>query len=54
MRASTETGVAGMPETKVSARQTFGIESELEVPPPAKTTEPVPDPEPASSTIAAS
>ncbi len=46
MRATTEAGVAGMPETKVSARQMFGIDSDLEVPAYAKTSEHVPDLDP--------
>ncbi len=46
MRAPSEAGVPGMPEMKVSVRQVFGIDSDLEVPAYAKADSHVPDLDP--------
>ncbi len=46
MRAQTQAGVTGLPDMKVSVRQVFGIDTDLEVPAYAETSEHVPDTDP--------
>ena len=43
MRAQAQAGVTGMPDMKVSVRQVFGIDTDLEVPAYSKADEHVPD-----------
>ncbi len=43
MRAQNQAGVPGLPDMKVSVRQVFGIDSDLEVPAYANSSEHVPD-----------
>ena len=46
MRAPTQAGIPGLPDTKLSVRETFGIDSDMEVPAYLKSDEHVPDLDP--------
>ena len=46
MRAQTQAGVTGLPDMKISVRQVFGIDTDLEVPAYAEISEHVPDTDP--------
>ena len=46
MRTQTQAGVPGMPDTTLSVRQVFGIDSDLEVPAYSKPDPHVPDTDP--------
>jgi cobaltochelatase CobS len=46
MRAQTQAGVPGLPDMKVSVRQVFGIDTDLEVPAYSKSEDHVPDLDP--------
>ena len=43
MRAQAQAGVPGLPDMKVSVRQLFGIDTDLEVPAYSKADDHVPD-----------